>query len=447
MFRNVGCRVLVVVLAGCGSVKSPGTAVDAGSPGSDAGSPGGDAGSGSPDAGAPDAALACAPSTTSCTADLLTVCGSDGQVMHSETCSLGCTTAGDACLKLDPSNGLASALDGAAATGPAVLFDASTTATTINTDTGAVMHNGVAVTIPSVVVIQPGLPNLRAFQVKSLVVQNPVTVSGAAALAFVSDGDVTISSTITLAGRGLAPGPGAVVDHATACSGRDITISNQVAPGPGGAGFGTAGAAGGAANGNVGGSPGTVAGADTLVPLRGGCVGGFVTGSGSIAGAGGGALQVSSRTKITVTVAGVVDAGGGGGAFFLVGGAGGSGGGILLEAPVVAVGGTLAANGGGGACGATAGEDGRTTPRAGSASGLAALGGVCSDPSQGNGGNGGTKDAAPRAGASVTNASTAIGGGGGGSVGRIRVNTRTGTFTQTSALISPVASQGTAHTR
>jgi hypothetical protein len=64
----------------------------------------------------------------------------------------------------------------------------------------------------------------------------------------------------------------------------------------------------------------TVAGADTLVPLRGGCVGGFVTGSGSIAGAGGGALQVSSRTKITVTVAGIIDAGGGGGAFFLVGG-------------------------------------------------------------------------------------------------------------------------------
>lgn len=433
MFRNVGCRVLVVVVAGCGSVKSSGAPADAGSPVGDAGS-------------SPDAALACAPSTATCAADLLTVCGSDGQVMRSETCSLGCNPAGDACLKLDPSNGLASALDGAA-TGPAVLFDASTAATTINTDTGAVMHNGAAVTIPSVVVIQPGLPNLRAFQVKSLVVQNPVTVSGAAALAFVSDGDVTISSTITLAGRSFTPGPGAVVDRATACAGRDTTISNQVAPGPGGAGFGTAGAAGGAANGNVGGSPGTVTGADTLVPLRGGCAGGFVTGSGSIAGAGGGALQVSSRTKITVTVAGVVDAGGGGGAFFLVGGGGGSGGGILLEAPVVAVGGTLAANGGGGACGATAGEDGRTTPRAGSTSGLAALGGVCSDASQGNGGNGGTKDAGPRTGASVSNAGTSIGGGGGGSAGRIRVNTRTGTFTQTGALISPAAGQGTAHTR
>lgn len=272
-------------------------------------------------------------------------------------------------------------------------------------------------------------------------------MSGAAALAFVSDGDVTLSSTITLAGRGLTPGPGAVVDHTLACSGRDITISNQIAPGPGGAGFGTAGAGGGAANGNVGASPGTVAGTDTLVPLRGGCVGGFVIGSGSIAGAGGGALQVSSRTKITVTVAGVVDAGGGGGQFFLVGGGGGSGGGILLEAAVVAVGGTLAANGGGGACSVAAGEDGRTTPRPGSASGLAALGGACSDPSQGTGGNGGTKDAGPRAGGNATGSSTTIGGAGGGSVGRIRVNTRSGTFTPTGALISPVASQGTARTR
>lgn len=442
MGRMFGCRAVVVVVvfvAGCGSVKSPGVPVDAGSPG-------GDAGSGSPDA-APDAALACTPSTTSCTDDMLSVCGADGQVAHTETCSLGCNTAGNACRKLDPSNGLASALDGAA-TGPAVVFDAATTATTINTDTGAVMHNGAAVTIPSVVVIQPGLPNLRAFQVKSLVVQNPVAVSGAAALAFVSDGDVTISSTITLAGRGFTPGPGAVVDRATACAGRDITIANQLAPGPGGGGFGTAGAAGGAANGTAGGSPGTVAGADTLVPLRGGCPGGFVNGSGSIAGAGGGALQVSSRTKITVTVAGVVDAGGGGSAFFLVGGGGGSGGGILLEAAVVSVGGTLAANGGGGACGVTSGEDGRTTPRAGSASGLAALGGACTDPSQGSGGNGGTKDAAPRAGANGSGSSgTIVGGGGGGSVGRIRVNTRSGTFTQTGALISPAASQGTARTR
>lgn len=418
-------------------------APDAGAGSADAGAP--DAGV--LDGGAPDAALACTPSTRSCASDTLTICGSDGQVMRTETCSLGCTTAGNACLQLDPSNGLASALDGAAS-GPAVLFDAAASATTINTDTGAVMHNGAAVTIPSVVVIQPGLPNIRIFQVKSLVVQNPITVSGAAALAIASDGDVTIASTLTLAGRSFAPGPGAVVDHATACAGPDVTIANQTDPGPGGAGFATAGAAGGAANGTAGGAPGAAAGADALVPLRGGCVGGFVVGSGSIAGAGGGALQVSSRTKITVTVSGVIDAGGGGGAAFVVGGGGGSGGGILLEAAVVTVNGILAANGGAGGCGAANGEDGRTTARAGASSGLAALGGVCSTAAQGNGGNGGTKDAAPRAGAAGTAASgTVVGGGGGGSVGRIRVNTRTATFSQAGSLISPVASLGTAHTR
>ncbi|HEX3759416.1 MAG TPA: hypothetical protein VHW23_11955, partial [Kofleriaceae bacterium] len=275
----------------------------------------------------------------------------------------------------------------------------------------------------------------------------PVTVSGAAALAIASDGDVTIASTVTLAGRNFAPGPGAVADHATPCAGPDVTFANQIAPGPGGAGFAAAGAAGGAANGTAGGSPGTATGADTLVPLRGGCVGGFVIGSGSIAGAGGGALQVSSRTKITVAVSGVIDAGGGGGEAFVVGGGGGSGGGILLEAAVVTVNGVLAANGGGGACGAASGEDGRTTARAGG-SGLAALGGVCSEASQGNGGNGGTKDAAPRAGAAGTAASgIVVGGGGGGSVGRIRVNTRTGAFSPAGSLISPAASLGTTHTR
>jgi len=331
-----------------------------------------------------------------------------------------------------------------------VTFAAASGPTTINTDTGVVMHGGAALTVPSTVKIQAGLPNVRIFQVKRLVVQNPITVSGAAALAIVSDGDVTISSSITLAGRQFTPGSGAVLDDAVACTGRDSTIDNQQAPGPGGAGFGAAGGIGGNANVTAGSGAGTVAGTATLEPLRGGCVGGFFVGSGSIAGAGGGALQISSRTTISVTAGGVIDAGGGGGAAFIGGGGGGSGGGILLEAAVVSVAGTLAANGGGGACGATAGEDGRTTVRTSQPFGLEALGGVCNTAEQGNGGNGGTKDAGAKNGGAASGASGLIvGGGGGGGVGRIRVNTRTGTFApaSASALVSPAASQGTARTR
>lgn len=78
---------------------------------------------------------------------------------------------------------------------------------------------------------------------------------------------------------------------------------------------------------------------------------------------------------------------------------------------------------------------------------MAALGGICNDASMGNGGNGGTKDDIAMAGGSATVSSFGRGGSGGGGVGRIRVNTRSGTFTQTGSLISPAASQGTARTR
>jgi hypothetical protein len=422
-----GCYLVVAsgFLGACGSVKSPGA-----------------------DAGLPDAKLACTPSTSSCVSDMLTVCGSDGQVVRTEACSFGCTTAGDACKNLDPANGLAAALDGASS-GPAVMFAPATAATTFDTDTGAVMHGGVAVAIPSMVKIQPGLPNIRAFQVKSLVVQNPVTVSGSAAFAIVSDGDVAISSPITLAGRGSSPGSGAVIDRVAACAGRDTTIANRLAPGAGGAGFGAPGGTGGTVNGTIGGGAGTAAGSNTLEPLRGGCFGGFATGSGSLGGGGGGAFQVSSRTTITVTVGGVINASGGGGSFFFSTGGGGSGGGILLEAAVVTVGGILAANGGGGACGGPGGEDGRTSAHSTPPFGLGAYGGSCNSTHWGNGGNGGSKDDVAKNGGEATfdGGGFGAGGAGGGGVGRIRVNTRTGTFTPSALLVSPAASQGTARTR
>lgn len=381
---------------------------------------------------------------------MLTICGSNGQVERAEMCSFGCAMSGDNCQNLDPSNGLGGELDGAT-TSPSVLLEPSTATTTIDTDTGEVLHGGAALTIPSAIKIQAGLPNIRIFQVKSLVVRNPVKVSGAAALAIVSDGDVEIASTITIAGRGRSPGPGSIFDPAAGCAGRSTTIVNTQAPGPGGAGFAARGGVGGSLSSAAGGSAGMPVGTDTLEPLRGGCVGGAVIdGTTPInhRGGGGGALQVSSRNRIMVTAGGVIDAGGGGGAAVFYPGGGGSGGGILLEAAEVTVNGTLVANGGGGGSSAGMGEDGRTAPRTTPPVGLSARGGVSSQTAYGSGGDGGSREGGAKNGnAAVETSGFITGGGGGGGVGRVRVNTRTGTFIQTGSLISPEASQGTARIR
>jgi hypothetical protein len=113
----------------------------------------------------------------------------------------------------------------------------------------------------------------------------------------------------------------------------------------------------GTASGGAAGTPQTTA---SLIPLRGGCAGGIggkATGVPlSMAGAGGGALQISASSMLTVTSTGELHAGGGGGgsapngtaAKNLGASGGGSGGGILLEAPTLRIDGKVCANGGGG---------------------------------------------------------------------------------------------------
>ena len=245
-------------------------------------------------------------------------------------------------------------------------------------------------------------------------------------LLVVSEGDVLIGASIDLSqlatstvGCGISAGTG----------------SNSVAGGGPGGGLGFSGGQGGSGAGTSATPGGTFTGSATLIPLALGCPGGSGGSAGTLViaagGAGGGAIEISSRTRITLTATGAIfsDGGGGGGGGRIVtgtnnaggGGGGASGGAILLEAPAitVAAGARLCAVGGAGGQGGGIG--------ASSAAGKA--GGAGSDctpgaPMSGSfaGGDGGAGSATGSGDAGTdSNASTHAGGGGGGAAGIIRV--------------------------
>lgn len=366
----------------------------------------------------------------SCTNGTLVRCKSDGSGEESVACALGCHATEIRCNDVNPSNGLATYLDQAAAQADLDLSGS----TTIDTSTGEVKVNGTAVTVTSFVT--GSAPEVRVLVVASLVAGD-VTVTGGNALAIVSDGDVTLGGHLSVSAKSSDyAGPGALND--TTCIGKDFATANATFSGAGGGGFGTAGASGGNAtnssNGTVrnGGAGGGPSGNVTLTPLRGGCASGLY---GNVRGLGGGAVQVVSRTKILVQ--GVISANGSSYA------GGGSGGGILLEAPVVDVSGNVVANGGGGAGGSLFGKPGES----GRLDDIRAAGGIA--PDQSNGGNGGAGAAGAigaSSGASKTFAGTVYAGHGGGGVGRIRINTAPNGFTKT-GIVSPNPSLGSAGVR
>lgn len=157
-------------------------------------------------------------------------------------------------------------------------------------------------------------------------------------------------------------------------------------------------------------------------------------------GRGGGAVQLVSRTSITISNSGSVDAGGERGLSTM---GGGSGGGILLEAPTVVVvgeGAAVAANGGGGGCTGAITSQGES----GLLSGERASG--CVSSNSGDGGDGAGLNLVATSGTSAASSCVnydANGGGGGGGRGRIRINTMSGTFSPSAgAVVSPAASEG-----
>jgi len=369
---------------------------------------------------------------------MLATCDGTGAVVEKMSCPLGCFENEPRCRNVAPSNGLAQFLD---AVPVAPDLDLTADGWTIDTSNGMITNAGNEQrVVPSFSVAAPagGAP-IRVFVVNRAIVGNVrVPTSSKAALAIVAHEDIHVLGVITIeAGAGSFDVAG--------CNGGDG--SAQLASGQcrmygsGGGGHATAGARGGGIDAfAAGGAPGGVSGTDTLVPLRGGCAGGgmdVTNGPHEIGLSGGGAIQLTSNT--TITVSGTIDVTGGhfdpypGGPTGCGEGTngGGGGGGILLEAPVI----QLEASA-------------RLLARGGD--GWGAL------PNQGDqynayGGVGASLAGAATAGgdAHYSSAQTYLsGGGGGGGWGRIRINTADGIYAKASSAVEDaVLTTGVVSTR
>jgi hypothetical protein len=395
----------------------------------------------------------CMPGDSVCAAGAVATCGANGVPSAPAACTLGCSAGGKRCTDVSATNGLNQALDASVARQDVVMSDGAT----FDTSTGSVVDgDGSARALPSLLVVQSGGLPIRAFVVKSMVLGNS-TIRGTNGFAIVADGEIKVVGRVSVRAASLAPAAGA--SQVSGCIGTDAQAgTSQFGEywfGAGGGGGALAGGAGGEAHVSGTGLPGgSATGTADIQPLAGGCRGGnLLHPDGSVAthgGAGGGAMQLVSRVSIQVvrdgTDIGILDVGALGGDGDAAGG--GSGGAILLEAPVVVVDGGgvgLFANGGGGGGGACGlrGGDGLVT-------GQAATGATCGANTAGGDGGTGTSGATHGANGTCTSFCSLEDhlGGGGGAVGRVRINTLTGTFAATGgAAISASSSVGSLGTR
>jgi hypothetical protein len=286
----------------------------------------------------------------------------------------------------------------------------------------------------------PELAVLRAVQVQ-ISPAAVVRVIGSRPLLVVASGSVEVAGVVDAGAHLDQPGAGGAPPESGSGAGMAGIHSGATADGGGGgAGFGTAGAVGGDAlctksgctGTALGGAGGPIYGDLDLSVLVGGSGGGppgdTPTSCGrQSAGAGGGAIQLSSVVEIRIEAGGGINVGGGGGGTGLYcpfenwGGAsgGGSGGAIYLHAPRVINLGTLAANGGGG--GGGTGEDNTQRPGCdGTLDDQPACGGRGGGFFGSAGGVGGSAGTAPEPG-TVNRSGEGNGGGGGAAVGRVVV--------------------------
>ena len=359
-----------------------------------------------PDVTDDDAAAACTPSTTTCVDDTLIVCDHEGHPSSSTACTFGCAASGDRCGDLAPSNRLGVYLDQARTASPLTLSGQAV----IDTDTARVTVNGDVVAVPTAVV--PAVPvEILVIVAKSFEADNIIS-RGRRGLAIVADGDVILHGTLSASATTGTPGPGAASASDPACTAAPPGLGTTGTGGAGGGGHGSVGGRGGRGGDGAGGQGGAVAGNEPITPLRGGCPGAYAYGTpdpgpaGGRPGAGGGAIQISTRGRLVLGAGAKITASGGGARGPVVcdpfcpfcatpagetpacdpGSGGGAGGGILLEAAVIEVPATAAitANGGAGHCGSSG------TSADGGASEDVAPGTVCAGvPGIGNGGNGG----------------------------------------------------------
>ena len=383
---------------------------------------------------------ACLPNETACLNGTLMTCDASGAVVETEACPLGCFEDEPRCREVDPSNGLGVYLD-MVPSPPDLDLSAGGT---IDTTAGTVTASGdVALDIPSFEVpASAGGAPIRVFVANRVVLGDVTVTSGTEyegpALAIVARDEISVDGIVTVTGGDLR------TSGCSGAKGTDVVTperGNRHASGSGGGAHATDGAAGGAVRplpGDstqdiVGGTGGRSEGADDLVPLRGGCAaGGFSSSPVSIAyGArGGGAMQLVSRKAISVS--GALDVDGMNGVLIeLNDGAahsgGGGGGGLLLEAPRI----DLLGHGG-------------LLARGGDGSGCAPMISACGIPGEG-----------ARAGMEARPGRDAIGSsgirrgaGGGGGLGRIRINTKDGTYTSASSVeVNGALTTGTLATR
>ncbi len=336
--------------------------------------------------------------------------------------------------------------DGCSIGSPSTGLDLTMSGTyTYNTDEGTLEDPlGTAITHQSETTDLNGI-NTRIISVDALTLSPVATLRGEGSLPLViaAWGNIEIAGTINFDSRRGRPGSGANPAACETSGAAQGGSDSGGGAGGGGGGFGGNGGKGGDGDDNGNGTLGGAGGVGLLqapTRVRGGCPsasGGSGLTAAAEASPGGGAIQLTSKTKLSIT--GSIFAGGAGG----LGGptdsrAGGSGGGsggfVGLEAPIVEIDNAalLVANGGGGGEGTSSsrtgvdGQDGRHT--------LAQASGGDGNSDFGTGGGKGGADTT-LAGESVTDTLAAGGGGGGGSVGFVLL--RSPDFAGSDALISP----------
>ncbi len=403
----------------------------------------------------------CNPGETVCANGKVSTCDASGDVVSSQVCPLGCFEDQPRCREVKPSNGLESILDMVANAPDVDLVDKA-----IAVDDGYIGPDFPHM-IPTFFVDAPtgGVP-LTVMVVNSLRLKNVgighlggPTNSGPG-FVFLAKSDITIEGLLTMApgAGGIATGPcvgGAAFEERRNVSG----VIQYLSTGSGGGANATSGAKGGSISPVLaGGAAGQTIPGDSLEPLRGGCAAGTLRMEGyEVAGAaGGGALHLVSRTQIIID--GRVDAGGAAGTPLrtLVGGdivsGGGGGGAILLEAPQVTLTEQARLLVKGGAGGARGDAGGVTAPTSDASPNI----GMTCNPSTTyctSGGDGAAPGVAATEGVEVpytnnTSVTRLHAGGGGGGLGRIRINTRDGSYVKSSSSIeAAVVSVGTVQTR
>ena len=236
-----------------------------------------------------DGCLLCDPGESTCVNGVAAVCDTNGVVVESITCALGCFEDEPRCRDIDPSNDLDEVL---AMSHEAPVLDLSD-GQVVDVSDGSV--DGVV--IPSVLVDAPadGV-QIRAFPVRSLTVTGTVYVTAttgqAYAVAFLSDGDVSIDGDLVVTASQFGAAPGAITTTPSGpfhCTGGDGYPDSAGLTGGGGGGHATPGASGGEGNIASGGLAGTAYDNPDLQPLRGGCRGGGAAIDALGPGTGGGA--------------------------------------------------------------------------------------------------------------------------------------------------------------